>query len=188
MQTLDNVLHEINEQEEQQHQEQFDVKDLESATEASRRIAYFADKMKEIDSIVDSQLKPFLEKVEKIREWGEQAKTEYVDKSDHYANLLEHYWRKEITSGRQKKKTLSLPYGKFSLKKQQPSFEKDEPALLDYALERGLVKIADPKTDWAQIKKNCQVVDGKLVDENGETVPGVTVEEREDKFHLELEG
>ena len=185
---LELFVFQLNEQEEQTFQV-FEVSNLESAAEAQRRISYFHEQMAEIDAIVQKQIEPFQAKIDRIKEWGEQAKQEYLEKVDHYAVLLEMFIRQEVTkqeeAGKKAKKTIKLPYGSIALKKQQPEYQKDENALLEYAREIGFVKVKE-STDWAELKKKCQVVEGKLIDENGQIVPGVTVIERGDKFELKL--
>jgi|GEM_PF-2941712 len=190
---LNSFIEQLNQDEEQTQEQTFEVfqvTDLDSAAEAQRRIAYFHEQMAEIDVIVQKQLEPFLAKVERIKEWGEQAKQEYVDKVDHYSLLLETFIRNEVATqeekGKKPKKTIKLPYGSIALKKQQPEFVKEEEKLLEYAKVVGLFKVKET-TDWAELKKKCQVVEGKLVyEETGEIVPGVTVIERGDKFELKL--
>jgi hypothetical protein len=189
MTNLEAVLSEMEEQEALEVQQAFAVVDMQTAAEAQRRIAWFEDKKKEVDAIIEAQIAPFLAKIEKIKAWGEEAKVEHEEKKVHYTNLLEQYMRNEISkqleAGKKPKKTLSLPYGKISLKKQQPEFLKDEASLLEYAKDAGFVKVKE-STDWSTLKKNCVVVDGKLYDTNGERVPGVEVIEREEKFTVEL--
>lgn len=188
--TLEQVLSEIEEQEVLEVQEVFAVVDLETAAEAQRRIAWFEEKKAEVDVVIEKQIAPFLEKIKKIKLWGEQAKTEHNEKQAYYTNLLEQYMRNEIAkqleAGKKPKKTISLPYGKIALKKQQPEFQKDEATLLEYSKGAGFVKVKE-STDWAALKKNCVVADGKLYDTNGEQVPGVVVVEREEKFELKMD-
>lgn len=187
--TLEQVLNEIDEQETLEVQQVFAVVDLESAVEAQRRVAWFEEKKKEVDAVIEKQIAPFLAKIEKIKEWGEQAKAEHEEKQAHYTNLLEQYMRgeiaKQLEAGKKPKKTLSLPYGKIALKKQQPEFQKDEATLLEYAKIAGFVKVKE-STDWAELKKNCVVAGGQLYDTNGEAVPGVVVIDRDEKFELKL--
>ncbi|WNS74276.1 host-nuclease inhibitor Gam family protein [Bacillus sp. DTU_2020_1000418_1_SI_GHA_SEK_038] len=187
--SLENVLLDINEQETEEMQVAFVVNDLESAIEAQRRIAWFVERQAEIDRIIEKQIAPYLAKIEKIKEWGIQAKVEHEEKQAYYTILLEQYMRKEIAEqievGKKPKKTWSFPYGKVSLKKQQPEFQKDEATLLEYAKLAGFVKVKE-STDWAELKKSCVVADGKLYDMNGEQVPGVVVVERDEKFTVEL--
>lgn len=188
MKPLEQVLVELEQIEEQQ--EVVTVTDLESAAEAQRRIAYFEERKTEIDAIIEKQIAPFLEKIEKIKAWGEQAKVEFIDKQAHYSNHLEQYLRaeiqKQVDAGKKAKKTIKLPYGKISLKAQQPEFQKNEEELLPYAKGAGFAKMKW-SVEWNELKKACQVVDGKLVDENGEFVPGVTVIDRDEKFECKLE-
>jgi hypothetical protein len=191
MNTLREVINEIEVEEQEVSFQPFTVTDLESAAEAQRRIAYFRDQMENIDKIVEQQIKPFMDKIEKIKDWGEQAKKEFHDKESSYAAHLEMFMREEIRkqveSGKKPKKTISLPYGKISLKKQQPEFAKDEDVLLNYAKQVGLYKTKE-STDWSELKKKCEVVNGYLVDkETGEVIPGVTVTERDDKFELKMD-
>ncbi|WHY76102.1 host-nuclease inhibitor Gam family protein [Neobacillus sp. WH10] len=187
---LENVLVELEEQEVQELQNVFAVVDLETAAEAQRRIVYFEDRKTEIDSIIEKQIAPFLLKIEKIKEWGEQAKIEFNEKQVHYSNHLEHYLRQEVAkqleTGKKPKKTIALPYGKISLKSQQPKFEKDESELFQYAKENGFIRVKE-ETNWAELKKKCVVADGKLYDTNGEQVPGVVVVEQPEKFELKME-
>jgi hypothetical protein len=178
-------------QEEQEVRQVFAVVDLGTAVEAQRRIAYFEGKKREIDQIIEEQIAPFLQKIEKIKEWGQQAKVEYEEKQSIYGMRLEMYLREEVQkqldAGKKPKKTLSLPYGKISLKAQQPKFEKNEEELFQYAKEAGFVRVKE-ETDWAELKKKCVVADGKLYDMNGERVPGVIVIEQPEKFDMKLEG
>lgn len=190
MNTLNEVINEI-EVEETESYQPFAVTNLETAAEAQRRITYFNEQMEDIDKIVAQQIKPFLDKVEKIKEWGEQAKKEHEEKVSSYTTQLEFFMReeikKQIESGKKPKKTISLPYGKISLKKQQPEFVKDEEKLLEYAKKVGLFKSKET-TDWATLKGKCEVSNGHLVDkETGEVIPGVTVTDRDDKFEIKLD-
>jgi hypothetical protein len=187
---LETMLEEMEQLEEQQVQQVFAVTDLETAAEAQRRIAYFEERKQEIDSIIEHQIAPFLAKIEKIKKWGQQAKVEFDEKQAHYTNHLEMYLRQEVAkqmeSGKKPKKTIALPYGKISLKKQQPKFEKNELELFTYAKDAGLIRVKE-ETDWAELKKNCVIADGKMYDTNGEQVPGVVVIELEEKFEIKLE-
>ena len=190
MKQLSNVMEELNEQEEIVVNQSFVVKDLETAAEAQRRITYFNDRMAEIDTITEQQIAPFLAKIEKIREWGAQAKQEFENKTDHYSALLEVYIRNEVAAqeaaGKKPKKSIALPYGKIALKKQQPEFVKDTEELFRYAEQSGFVR-TKVEVDWAELKKSSKVHDGKMIDANGEVVPGVVVVDREDKFEMKLE-
>lgn len=186
---IEKAVNEMVEQEKEQF-EAFAVADLETAAEAMRRVMYFNEQQEAVDRIIEQQIVPFMEKIEKIKAWGAEAKKEHVERENYYKMLLEQYTRNQIAeqeaAGKKPKKTVSLPYGKISLKKQQPEFIKDEEALLEFAKSSGFVKVKET-TDWAELKKSCKVYNGMLVDEDGEVVPGVKVVEKDDKFELKLD-
>ncbi|WP_458732384.1 host-nuclease inhibitor Gam family protein [Bacillus subtilis] len=179
------------EQEEQTEQEAFEVSDLETAAEAQRRIAYFMEEQQKIDQTAEKQIAPFLEKIEKIKMWQDQEKEKYAKRQAFYENRLERYMRQDIEEqkkkGYQPKKVMKLPYGTVKLIKQQPEYKRNEEELKEYAKAQGFMKVSE-SVDWSSIKSKCQVAGNKLVDPNGQIVPGVTVIEREDKFSLVLEG
>lgn len=167
------------------------VNDLESAAEVQRRIAYFQEQISNVERIIQTQIAPFQKKIEKIQEWGKEAKKESEDRIAYYSALLETYIREEIqkqvAAGKKPKKTIKLPYGKISLKSQQPEYQKDEKALYEFAKQTGYVVPVEPKLDWVKLKKDCSILGDKLITPDGELVEGVTVFERNDKFYLELE-
>ena len=95
--------------------------------------------------------------------------------------------QKRVESGKKARKTVKTPFGNFSLKKQQPQFVKEEKLLMEYAKAAG--KVNEKTTlsiDWASIKKESQIVDGKIIDPNGEVIPGVKVVEQDDKATVTL--
>lgn len=193
IQQLDLFIQTLNQEEEVAQEttfQAFTVSDLETAAEAQRRISYFHERMAEIDAVTDSQIEPFQAKIDRIKEWGEQAKQEYVDRVNHYSLLLEAYIREQVAeqqaNGKKAKKSIKLPYGSIALKKQQPEFIKNEDELLEYARQAELVKVKET-ADWAAIKKVSRIHEGKMYDQNGEVVPGVDVVERADKFELKIE-
>lgn len=191
MESLKNVLAEIQEEEKEIQSKPFEVTDQETATEALRRITYFQEQMKDVDNTVENQTALFRSHINKIEKWGEEAKGEHQERINFYSHLLEGYIRAQVeereAQGKKAKRSLKLPYGSIRLKKQQPQFKKDEEQLLQYAKTNGLVKVKET-VDWETIKKQSTVVDGKLVSEDGEVILGVSVEERSDKFEVNIEG
>lgn len=74
--------------------------------------------------------------------------------------------------------------GKLVWKKQQPLYERDETALLAWAEQTApeLVKVRK-EVSWSDLKKQADV-SGKSLLLDGEVIPGVTVNEREDVFEV----
>lgn len=139
----------------------------------------------------EQAVKPFIERIEHADAWlKEQNEKLETSVSNLTVNLKVYLMRdnqKRVESGKKARKTVKTPFGNFSLKKQQPQFVKEEKLLMEYAKSAG--KVNEKTTvsiDWAAIKKESQLVDGKLIDPNGEVVPGVKVVEQDDKATVTL--
>ncbi|MGN7287534.1 host-nuclease inhibitor Gam family protein [Shouchella rhizosphaerae] len=163
----------------------FAIESLADAVEAQSRIAKLRGKQAEIDSLVDARIEALQKDIDRLKDWGEEAKKEFIEKEQFYTHRLEFYLREQIAAG-SKKKSIKLPYGAIKMVKQQPEFKRNDRQLLHYAKEKGLVKVKET-ADWTAIKKQGSIVGNFLVDENGEVIPGVEVHEREDKFTVEVE-
>ncbi|EQM28629.1 host-nuclease inhibitor Gam family protein [Bacillus sp. FSL K6-1109] len=167
----------------------FEVHDLETAAEAQRRVAYFKRKQAEIDAVADKQMDRLVMQMEKVKLWREDEKKEYVERENFYKHRLERYIREEVRkmqeNGKKPKKTIKLPYGTIKLVKQQPEYQRNENDLLEYAESKGFVRVKKD-VDWAAIKNKAKVFGDKLIDADGELIPGVTVVDREDKFTVEV--
>lgn len=174
---------------EEEGPEIFEVHDLETATEAQRRVAYFKRKQAEIDAVADKQMDRLVMQMEKVKLWREDEKKEYVERENFYKHRLERYIREEVRkmqeNGKKPKKTIKLPYGTIKLVKQQPEYQRNENDLLEYAESKGFVRVKKD-VDWAAIKNKAKVFGDKLIDADGELIPGVTVVDREDKFTVEV--
>lgn len=85
-----------------------------------------------------------------------------------------------------KRKSVSLPSGKFGYRKQPPKITHDDTILLAFAKEAApqFVKIKE-SVDWAGLKKTCVIDQDKMIDENGEVLPGITIEQQEPKFYVD---
>ncbi|WP_197284096.1 host-nuclease inhibitor Gam family protein [Bacillus sp. JCM 19041] len=162
----------------------FEIQTLDDAVEAQSRVAHYRGKQAEIDSIVSSQVDALQQKINRLKEWSEEAKKEFVESEQFYTHRLEFFLRDQIAAG-SKKKSIKLPYGAIKMVKQQPEFKRDEVALLEYAKQHDLIKIKE-SADWTAIKKKGSIAGTALIDENGEQIPGVEVFEREDKFSIEV--
>ncbi len=86
-------------------------------------------------------------------------------------------------------KTYDLPSGKLVLKHQEPKYDTKDEELVPWlkANRPELIKIKE-SSDWANLKKELKASpDGlRMVTEDGEIVPGITVTPREDKFTVTL--
>jgi len=91
-------------------------------------------------------------------------------------------------------KSYALPGAKLVLKKQGPTYTRDEDALLAFLKASGRTDCiktipATEKPAWDKYKPLTTVDNGMLIDtETGEVVTGVTVTQNPDKFEVKIEG
>lgn len=122
---------------------------------------------------------------QKIDLWLEQQIANRQEAISSQKNLLQLYAEERLKNS--KRKSVSLPNGKFGFRKSPAKFQRDEATLLEYA-EKELpdcVKIKK-SVDWATLKKGCTVDGDHLISQDGEIIPGVTVEQQPDKFYTEV--
>ena len=168
--------------------------EVNSDSEVSRAVDYinWAEYQKEKNTkMYEESIAPFIENIKKADKWLEEQNGRLETNVNTVTTNLKVYLmrdnQKRVESGKKARKTVKTPLGNFSLKKQQPQFLKEEKLLMEYAKAAG--KVNEKTTvsiDWAAIKKESQLVDGKLIDPNGEVVPGVKVVEQDDKATVTL--
>ncbi|ADH03125.1 gp44 [Brochothrix phage BL3] len=168
--------------------------EINSDSEVSRAVDYinWAEYQKEKNTkMYEESIAPFIENIKKADKWLEEQNGRLETNVNTVTTNLKVYLmrdnQKRVESGKKARKTVKTPFGNFSLKKQQPQFVKEEKLLMEYAQASG--KVNEKTTvsiDWAAIKKESQLVDGKLIDPNGEVVPGVKVVEQDDKATVTL--
>lgn len=95
-------------------------------------------------------------------------------------SLLRPYVEAKVEG--QKKQSIKLLNGTCGLRNPKPKFEVDEAVLLAWEKENKpeMVKVTE-KANWAELKKQVVVEGDKVVTEDGEVVPGVTVVQPEEK-------
>lgn len=143
-----------------------------------------------------------LEKIREKKAELEMWKAHYADlfaqiektiNSDitHFENLLEAYFRSQMDAGfvkyAKKSASYKLPTGKLVLKEQEPEFEHNDDDLVPWLEQNAPEFVKVKKTaDWSALKKTL-VIDGtRMITEDAEVVPGVTVTPRGDIFKVEV--
>lgn len=168
--------------------------EINSDSEVSRAVDYinWAEYQKEKNTkMYEESIAPFIENIKKADKWLEEQNGRLETNVNTVTTNLKVYLmrdnQKRVESGKKARKTVKTPFGNFSLKKQQPQFIKEEKLLMEYAKASGKVnEKTTVSVDWAAIKKESQLFDGKLIDPNGEVVPGVKVVEQDDKATVTL--
>lgn len=124
-------------------------------------------------------------KKRQLDQWLKNTIAPYNRDCEHFEALLAGY-AEEALAGK-KKRTISLPGGKFGFRKVPAKIDRDEAALLEFAESSApeFVKVKK-SVDWAGLKKTCKADGDHMVTADGEIVPGVTVTEQPDKFVCEV--
>lgn len=136
----------------------------------------------EVNALCDAELERTTRSINAFRD---KKLVEINRKKEHFVSILQQYAASELEG--KKTKTLKLPYGNLSFKKQQPKYNYGCDEELVLALKESRPDLVNIKTtesvNKTLLKKEGTVFDGKLY--LGEfVVPGVTVQEQEPKFEI----
>lgn len=120
-----------------------------------------------------------------INTFREKRQNEYKRKKSYFESILKDYAMNELQD--KKTKTLKLPNGNISFKKQQPKFKyENETQIREFVkiLQPELVKVdIVEKLDKTALKKRGEIKeDGFYL--NGQKVESITIENQEDKFEI----
>lgn len=156
----------------------FEIKDLESANWAFRKLAVIERKRKEIRELADKE-------IERIKNWQEQEEKSLDYSKEFFEGLLTEYFARERE--KDPKFKVSTPYGKISTRKQQPKWHYDEDKLVKWLKEnnQNLLRVKY-EPDKNEIKKTYKIVGTNVVTEDGEIVEGITIEERPEKVTIKV--
>ena len=108
-------------------------------------------------------------------------------RKEYYDRALEDFAHRELDGSN--KRSMKLPYGSIGLKKQQPHWDYQDEAVLEWAKEAfpEFVKttIPEPKIsiDKKELKKQAEIRNG-VVYLYGQEVPGIEVTYKDDKFEV----
>jgi hypothetical protein len=159
--------------------QRFKVEDKEQLNWALRQLSAIDSEKKEINKVADAEM-------DRILQW-QQKEVEVIDnRKAFFEGLIMEYAMNERTKDH-KFKSVSSPYGKVTFKKQPPKWKYDDQKLVDYlesvsALDLIRVKKEPVKTE---IKKRFTVLeDGRVLDEDGTVVEGITVEYKDEKIEI----
>ena len=135
--------------------------------------AYIEEERKRYNTLLDNYLIEQVQAVERRKKF--------------YDDALEAYTHRELDGSN--KRSMKLPHGTLALKKQQPHYTYSEEELIEWAKELvpEIIKttVPEPKTtiDKKKLKEVGIIIDGVLYI-NGEQVPGVEIEIRDDAFNI----
>lgn len=139
-----------------------------------------------INMLCDGEIEKTIERVNAYR--NSQIKP-LANQKEYYANLLKNFAEKELEDS--KKRSVKLPYGTLSIKKQQPKWDYgDEAELLQWLKTNELQCVINEKISHSIDKKSLKdqviVAPDNTVMLNGKVLPGIQVIEQADKFTIKI--
>ena len=150
----------------------FTVDNLEKAAWAMRKLAHIRKKQAEIQSIADKEIM-------RIQYWAEDQKKGLEDDARYFEGLLMAY-HQSVYADDPKAKTIKLPHGELTARKQQDDWRIMDEVFIQAAKELGLMNLIRVKEEpnKTELKKALwfDPETGKVIDpETGAVVDGVTV-------------
>lgn len=147
-----------------------------------RRYKRLKDTEEMINNTADQQIKAYREKVDN---WRESELHSVKAQMDYISLILESYAKTKLTG---KKKSVKMIEGTLGFSKQQPKFDWDDKKLREFLskTEGGsqYLEPQEPKVKWGEFKKAGDIDSDGIFRYNNETVPGVVVTTRPDKFSV----
>lgn len=148
--------------------ERFSIKNDDEADWAFEKLAEYQHKA----DLLEEQKEEFAKKYQqRIDKWYNPQNNSIQDQVAYFQSLIEEY-RLTKPDGK-----VNVPSGKTSVRTTK-KFIKDENKLLVY-VESNHPKFIEntSKVKWGDFKKTLKPVNGKVIDENGEIVEGITTQE-----------
>lgn len=162
----------LEEEQEQEEQSSFKITDDKSADWAIKKIKEAWREQNRLLALVDAERAEL-----DVRE--KQITDQYENRTAHLTELLGSYIRQVYENGDASETKTQITYpllsGKLVLKKQATKLQQDDKVLTAWCREHLPERVkATYKADWAEIKKNVNVVDGIAIYEpTGEVMDGV---------------
>ena len=177
-------------QDEQEQQEQFVVDNDTKAEWCLQKLKELQQENNRLISTCNEQIKYYENKKKILEEKNETKENYFLMQLENYFNTIEENQKKE--SGTQVK--YSLPSASLVKKKDKGKIilEDEEKVLENLTNENALgseyIKYSFiKKLDWINYKKTLQISGKNIIDENGEIVEGVAIEEIKGKFEIKFE-
>lgn len=178
--------------EEKLKNDRFVVDDDKKADWALEKIKELKEEQEEKRQLAQERMEPLEEKIATIERWRNLQIEQIQSSIDYFEGLLTEY-------AMQKKeddpdlKTHSLPFGKLKFRKRRPKWNYDNEELLNSIRESGFDELLRIKesVDKRKLKKDdrLEVHGDKLINtETGEVIEGVRIQERGEKFKIDVEG
>lgn len=160
--------------------QRFTIRDDNAAEWALKKIRTEDERYARLRAVCEAQVEFY---TRKIAEYDRQLER----RTGYLQSLLEGYFSEVDHKRTKTQESYELPSGKLVLKHQRPKVTRDDELLADWCMMNGHEAEVEyvTKINWADLKGKLTETATGYVDENGEIVPGITLEEREDVFRVE---
>ena len=180
MQALDDYLLGAYGEPQEQEREQFKIKDDDMANWAIRKIAKARKEFAEAEQQAERER-------ERIDAWLDGKRKARERAEEFFTGLLTAYYLPQHMED-PKRKTFTLPAGVFQVSQQQPEYQRDDAALVQWLESHVMPDYLETikKHKWAELKKLIEAKGG-VATVAGEVVDGITVVPRGLKFTVATE-
>lgn len=175
-------MNDLNEMPTEEERQRFRIEDLSSLNWAMRKLTAIEAKKAEVNTLANDE-------IERIEHYRKSELEKLADSEDFFKTLIQDYASRKRSED-PKYKSEKTPYGSISFRKQQPKWIYDDQALVDFLEENDHHELIRVKKEpvKTEIKKLFKVDNGLVVDEHGQIVEGIRVEEQPDTLDIKVGG
>ena len=188
----DDFISELNDFLTQQEKDMLDIDDTnEHLINDNHQANYFVKLSKEVEEDMNRVKQYIQAERDRILSLLERYEDEELNRlsrqKEYYDKALEDYIHRELDGSN--KRSIKLPYGTIAIKRQQPHYTYTDETIIEWAKDSypDLIKttIPEPKLsiNKTDLKKQGTII-GNILYIDGKEVPGVYIEQREDKFEI----
>lgn len=178
---MDNIALELVDEFLDEQNEGWSIKDDKDAEYALKKIAEEKAEAQRYINVCETMILDYKQKAQKTEE-KLKFKLAYLEEQ------LKNYFATIKPKETKTQKTYKLPSGTLKLKIKAPEYIRDNEKLVKYLedndFEQYIKWTATP--DWAGFKETISISEGKVIDEDGQEVEGITLQEREPEFIIEV--
>lgn len=156
----------------------FKISELEQTSWAFKKLRKLQEEEDQIKYLASKEM-------EIINTW-QSKELEKIENSKKYFNgILEEYYMEELEKNPKAK--INTPFGKMSIRKQQPKWEIENEVALEWIKknDKQLIRVKE-EIDKAGLKKKYKIVGNQVVTEDGEIVEGIEILERDPKITIKV--
>jgi hypothetical protein len=149
------------------------INSLEDASRYAYGVSVTKEKIEEIESIANKEIERWKAKIKEVEDWRDNQVTKLNDSKKYLEYLLTDYHKRVFESASEKEqkklKSIKLPYGVTLSSKVKTDLKvNDNDKYVSYCMSNGFFEEVPPKLKWGQLKNTLEVVNGNVVNCDGE--------------------